>query len=233
LLVFVAPKDERASQALALVQKWDGTMDANRPEPVIFEAWLYAFHQRMLIQTLGTDMQVRGPFAASTLVNLVANHAQDWCGDNNCHDTISESFADAMVMMVQRQGNDITQWKWGQENVAMLRHKFYSHIPLLNKFSDLSVQSSGDFYTLDRGGGFENDTKHPFARTHGGGFRGIYDLANPEASLFMIATGESGHIFSPHYGDLVQKWVNVQGIALSGTAEELQRRGAEKLVLEP
>src|ERR1019366_1766482 len=99
--------------------------------------------------------------------------------------------------------------------------------------SDLSVESSGDFYTLDRGGGFDNDAAHPFARTHGGGFRGVYDLAHPDTSLFMIATGESGHIFSGHYGDLVAKWNDVQAITLSGSSNELKQRGASELVLEP
>ena len=49
----------------------------------------------------------------------------------------------------------MSQWKWGREHIALLQHKVYSHIPLLDRVSDLSMPSSGDFYTLDRGGGFE------------------------------------------------------------------------------
>ena len=49
----------------------------------------------------------------------------------------------------------------------------------------------------------------PFARTHGAGFRGLYDLSDPEKSRFMITTGESGHIFSRHYGDFVPLWNDV------------------------
>ena len=233
MLLFVEPHDDRARQALALLQGWDGVMDKDRPEPTIFEAWLYAFHNRMLSQKTGVDMNEKSPFAATTLTELVADHAQEWCGDTNCHGLITQSFDDAMTMMTERQGADMTKWRWGRENIALLRHKFYSHIPLLKNLSDLSVESSGDFYTLDRGGGFDNDVEHPFARTHGGGFRGIYDLANPDASLFMITTGESGHIFSRHYGDLVNLWNNVRAITLAGTADELKQRGADELALEP
>ena len=74
---------------------------------------------------------------------------------------------------------------------------------MLDRLSDLSIASSGGFYTLDRGGGFETPKDQPFARTHGAGFRGLYDLSDPEKSRFMITTGQSGHIVSPHYGDLV------------------------------
>lgn len=136
-------------------------------------------------------------------------------------------------MLTARQGADMKKWRWGRENVAMLRHKFYSHIPVLDRLSDLSVESSGDFYTLDRGGGTENDGDHPFARTQGAGYRGIYDLANPDASRFMIATGESGHILSRHYGDLAPLWNEGRYVTLSGSEDELKRRGAEEMVFRP
>jgi penicillin G amidase len=73
----------------------------------------------------------------------------------------------------------------------------------------------------------------PFARTQGGGFRGLYDLANPDKSRFMIATGESGHIFSRHYGDLAPLWNDVKSITLAGSEDQLQKAGAEELTLEP
>jgi len=233
LLLEITPQNDREKDALQRLRTWDGVMDKDRAEPAIFEAWLYEFHHHMLSQKLGLDMQEKGPFAAMTLAELIKEHAQEWCGDNDCHQLIAQSFSEGLALMARRQGADMTNWQWGRENVAALRHKFYSHIPVLKRLSDLSVPSSGDFYTIDRGGGFDNDDAHPFERTHGGGFRGIYDLSNPDASLFMITTGESGHIFSPHYGDLVPLWNTVKAITLSGTADELKKRGADELVLEP
>jgi penicillin G amidase len=99
--------------------------------------------------------------------------------------------------------------------------------------SDLSVSSSGGFYTLDRGGGSGVLPDLPFARTQGGGFRGLYDLASPDRSRFMIATGESAHIFSRHYGDLTPLWNDVKSITLAGSEDELKKAGAQELSLEP
>jgi penicillin amidase len=73
----------------------------------------------------------------------------------------------------------------------------------------------------------------PFARTHAGGFRGLYDLADPEKSRFMIATGESGHIFSPHYGDLAPLWNDVKSFTLTGSEDQLKNAGAQELSLAP
>ena len=49
----------------------------------------------------------------------------------------------------------------------------------------------------------------------------------------MITTGESGHIFSPHYRDLAPLWVDGKSITLAGSEDELKRAGAQELVLAP
>ena len=41
----------------------------------------------------------------------------------------------------------------------------------------------------------------------------------------MIATGESGHIFSRHYGDLTPLWNDVKSITLAGSEDELKKAG--------
>jgi penicillin amidase len=95
------------------------------------------------------------------------------------------------------------------------------------------MASSGGSYTLDRGESGERDANAPFARRQGGGYRGIYDLANPDRSRFMIATGESSALFSKHYGDLAPLWNDVKYIEIAGTHDELAARGLPELVFAP
>ncbi|HLB81223.1 MAG TPA: penicillin acylase family protein, partial [Dongiaceae bacterium] len=45
--------DARAAQALALLAAWDRRMDRNRPEPLIFTAWLARLHRRIYADELG------------------------------------------------------------------------------------------------------------------------------------------------------------------------------------
>jgi penicillin amidase len=234
-LLSVTPATTQAKEALALLQNWDGVMDKDRPEPLIFEAWLSEMHRSLLAAKTGDPLGEKGPFAAASIEFILANRTAEWCGkdDADCTKLKTDALNQALAMVTKRQGTDTKSWRWGRENVALLRHKFYSRIPLLDRLSDLSVESSGDFYTLDRGGGADNDADHPFARTHGTGYRGIYDLGNPEASRFIIATGESGHIFSRHYGDLTPLWNEGRSITLSGSKDELKRQGAEELIFKP
>ncbi len=233
----VTPSDERARQALALLAGWDGVTDKDRPEPLIFTAFLNALHRIMLVEKVGLSMSEKGPYAATTLISLLRDHPS-WCDapgkpDPDCRATLARALDEGLALVVKRDGADMSQWKWGHEHIALLQHTVYSHIPLLDRISDLSMPSSGDFYTLDRGGGFEVPADQPFARTHGAGFRGIYDLSDPDNSRFVITTGESGHIFSPHYRDLAPLWIVGKSITLSGSEDDLKRAGAQELVFTP
>jgi penicillin amidase len=232
----IAPSDERARKAQAMLLGWNAVMDKDRPEPLIYTAFLKSLH-KILIEDRAGPMPEKGPFAATTLVSLMRDHPS-WCDtpgapDPDCRKALGQALDDGLALLVKRDGTDMTRWRWGAEHKALLQHQVYSHVPLLDRLSDLSVSSSGGFYTLDRGGGSDPPPDMPFARTIGGGFRGLYDLADPGKSRFMIATGESGHIFSRHYGDLVPLWNDVESVRLTGTEDELKKAGGEELTLRP
>ena len=236
-IAMIAPTDDRARQAKTTLLGWDGVMDKERAEPLIYTAFLSALHKILLKDKTGVDLTEKGPFAATTLVSLMRDHPS-WCDvagapDSDCRKALGRALDDGLALLVKRDGADMSQWTWGAEHQALLRHQVYAHVPLFDRLTDLSLPSSGGFYTLDRGGGSDAPPDMPFARTIGGGFRGLYDLSDPSKSRFMIATGDSGHIFSPHYGDLTPLWNDVRSITLSGSEDELRGAGAEELTLKP
>jgi penicillin amidase len=236
-IAMIAPSDERARKAQTMLLSWNGVMDKDRPEPLIYTAFLRSLHKILIEDKTGLPMKEKGPFAATTLVTLMRDHPE-WCdspdaADPDCRKALRRALDDGLALLVARDGADMSRWRWGAEHRAVLQHQVFSHVPLLDRLSDLSVSSSGGFYTLDRGGGSEVVPDLPFARTHAAGFRGLYDLANPDKSRFMIATGESGHIFSRHYGDLTPRWNDVESITLAGSEDGLKKAGAQELKLEP
>ena len=233
----IEPSDERARQAQAMLASWNAVMDKDRPEPLIFTAFMASLRRRLLEDKTGIVMEAKDPFAVKTLIALMTDHPA-WCDapdkpDPGCKRTLGGALDDGLALLVKRDGGDMSQWRWGHEHMSLLQHRVFSHVPLLDRLSDLSAPSSGGFYTLDRGGGAGDIEDKPFARTHAAGFRGIYDLADPEKSRFMITTGQSGHIFSPHYGDLVPLWNDVKSIPLTGGEDDLRKAGAKELTLTP
>jgi penicillin G amidase len=236
-IALIAPSDERARMAQTMLLGWNAVMDKDRAEPLIYTAFLRSLHKILLDDKTGLPMEEKGPFAVTTLVSLMRDHPS-WCDvpgapDPDCRRALRRALDEGLALLVERDGGDMSRWRWGAEHRALLQHQVFSHVPLLDRMSDLSLPSSGGFYTLDRGGGPGTVPDLPFARTKGGGFRGLYDLANPDKSRFMIATGESGHIFSRHYGDLTPLWNDVKSITLAGSEDELKKAGAQELKLEP
>ena len=50
---------------------------------------------------------------------------------------------------------------------------------------------------------------------HAAGFRAVVDFSDPNSSVFVIATGESGHVLSRHYDDLAALWRRAEYIPMS------------------
>ncbi len=223
----IKPAGERARQALALVAAWDGAADADLPAPAIAENFLYELHKALITDKTGVELDSEfGPLVATATLSLVKEHPAACAPDPDCAATLSRALDQTLQHLAARQGDDMSKWRWGVEQPALVRHKVFAHVPALDWWSDLSFPSSGDFYTLDRGGGFDTPRGQPLARTQAGGYRGVFDLADPARSRFVIATGQSGHIFSPHYRDLLPLWRAGRSIMLTGSEEELKARGA-------
>ena len=99
--------------------------------------------------------------------------------------------------------------------------------------ADLSVETDGGFFTVNRGSTSTRDPANPFRHVHGAGFRAVYDLADLDNSRFVIATGQSGNIWSRHWGDLVELWRDGGSLRLAGDRGTLISAGAEVLTLTP
>ena len=118
-----------------MLLKWDGVMDKDRAEPLIYTAFLGALHKILLEDKTGLPMNEKGPFSATTLISLIRDHPS-WCGspgapDPDCRKALGRALDDGLALLVKRDGKDMSQWEWGAEHQALLRHQVYAHVPLL------------------------------------------------------------------------------------------------------
>ena len=61
----------------------------------------------------------------------------------------------------------------------------------------------------------------------------MYDLADLDASRFVIASGQSGNPLSPHYDDFAERWRDVRYVRIAGSREALAADGVGVLKLVP
>ncbi len=95
-------------------------------------------------------------------------------------------------------------------------HPILRNIPVLGPLATITIPSPGDDNTLDRGG-----TNAAFQSVHGGSFRGVYDLADLDRSLFIVTPGQSGNPFSRHARDFVLRWRDGATITLGPAAASI------------
>jgi penicillin amidase len=210
------PADPALVPYLAMLRGWDARMDRERPEPLLFNAWMRALRRASLAALLGDDA---GPRIASgreapAVLLAVARGDPDACGGGDCAALLEASLREAVDGLALAHGRDPASWRWGSAHAARFENPAWNALPVLRHLLALSVPTGGDNYTLDRG-----TPRHGpglgFDHVHGAGLRMVLDFADLDASLFMIAPGQSGHPLSPHRADLARAWADGEAMAIS------------------
>jgi penicillin amidase len=207
----VVPATERGQAALAMLDGWDGTMAAGAPQPLIAAAWMVELWRRLVADELGA---LYDEFSAPDPVLLGAilhGERARWCDDigtntaEACPAMAAAALDDAVAALAARYGDDPAAWRWGDAHRARHAHPILGRIPLLGELFTVDQPIGGDRTTIDVSSlGWGED---PFVSAFGAGFRAVYDLADLDASRFVIAVGQSGNPFSRHYTDLADAWL--------------------------
>jgi penicillin amidase len=215
-LLAVRPSSQ-AARAHALLGGWDGAMRADAPQPLIFHAWLRAFRPLALEAGGAPAVAEAGP-EFLRLVLHPDGRGRTWCGEDLCQPLLARALDQAVRELSDRHGSDPSRWRWGDVHVARFEHPLLRFIPGVNTLLRLEVATGGDGETLARGG-FREGGAAPFAHTHGAGLRLVADLGDPDGVLAMIATGQSGHPLSDHWGGLLQRWRDGDVLRLGRTPD--------------
>ncbi|WP_027285160.1 penicillin acylase family protein [Rubritepida flocculans] len=188
--------------AQALLAEWDGTMAAERPEPLIWAG----FARRMPQLALAQARVPEAPASAEFLRFLLSGEerAAWWCG-GDCRAMAALALAEAVGELAREHGPDPARWRWGAAHLARFEHPLLRFVPGLGALVGLSAPVSGDGETVQRQS-FRAGGRAPFQAVHGAGLRFVADLADPDGALAVIATGQSGHPLSPHWSDQFEAW---------------------------
>jgi penicillin amidase len=240
-LLATRPRSEEARQVIALLSKWDGTIAADRAEPLIAWAWWRELARALYADELGeafnANWQSRAVFTRGVLSGD-ADQAR-WCDDvrtpavETCEEILAVSLEAALADLHKRYGGDAASWRWGAAHPALHEHRPFGRQPLLAKVFDIRVPSPGDSYTVDVGRNNLNDEAQPFANRHAPSLRAIYDLSDLEKSLYIHSGGQSGNIFSPHYAAFTEAWAKNEYIPMRMDRKTLDAEPHQTLKLVP
>jgi penicillin G amidase len=232
---------ERLRQrALILLSEWNGEMNEHLPEPLIAEAWMRAVMDRLIRDELGAMADSFTHISPVFIERVYRNvgGAGVWCdviqsaAVESCTDISRIALDEALLKLTERYGDNLESWRWGDAHLAVHDHPVLGEVPFVRYFVNVRQSTSGGDDTLMRGV-TRGTGPEPFQNVHSAGYRGVYDFADPDSSVFVTATGQSGHPLSRHYDDLGELWRRGEYIPMSLDPDLARAAAAGVMVLTP
>jgi len=232
--------ERRRQKALSLLASWNGEMNEHLPEPLIYAAWLRALQERLVRDEMGPlaneFTRVEPLFIERVFRNV--DGAGVWCDVvqsariETCEEISRQALDDALLWIDERYGGSLESLRWGDAHQATQDHPVLGNVPVLKWFVNIRQSTSGGDNTLMRGV-TSGKGRDPFQNVHGAGYRGVYDFADPDSSVYITSTGQSGHPLSRFYDNLGELWRRGEYIPMSLDADLARAAAVGITRLEP
>jgi len=215
-------KERLRFDAVSMLASWNGEMSEHLPEPLIYSTWMRFLQKKLIDDELGqisTKFSHVNPIFIEKVFRDIEGASQ-WCDikhssyQETCTEIASKSLDEALFWLQEKYGKNLSALRWGDAHEAFHRHETLGDMPVLKYFVNINQSTSGGDNTLMRGKTFGQGDQ-PFLNVHAAVYRGVYDFADPDSSVFIISTGQSGHFLSRHYDDLGNLWRRGEYIPMS------------------
>jgi penicillin G amidase len=238
VLLNVKPRNARATKVYAMMGRWNRFMLADRPEPLIYTAWILELQHGLLADKVGPDLFDNLSAPNVPLIMRILRDRPEWCDDRtttpveSCDDVVAAALERALDNITKLQGANIDIWQWGREHDAAYKHPLFDGIPLIRDLASVRFPSDGGAQTLNRATPSFRGSR-PFEAIQGATYRAVYDFSDLDNSRFAIPLGESGDLLSRWSHNFLTGWRSFSYLDIAGTPAELERNAAGTIQLSP
>lgn len=232
---------ERGGQDL--LRDWDYSQDADSPAAAYFAAvWA-----EMLALTFDDELSEEAAADGSDRwLEVVRTRLDDpmssWWDDRRTANVVEtrdsilqQALVNARSELTVRLGSDPSDWRWGSLHTLDLEH------PVLGGESVPGiVRGFVNPPTLEMSGGAAivdatswDASTGSFEVTAGPSMRAVVDLADLDASTWVVVTGTSGHPASSHYEDQLSTWAAGDSYTWRSSREAVEAESKDELTLTP
>ncbi|MBE0573165.1 MAG: penicillin acylase family protein [Ignavibacteriaceae bacterium] len=245
-------KDKNLEKSLQLLREWNFEMDKYLHAPAIFLTFFDKLMKNIYLDEMGEDLFNQYVFLANVpyrnITDLLQNPFSDWYNDvkknerKTRDDVIRESMNDALDELENKLGKDVKDWQWGKLHTVTFKHAFSGASGLLDAVINIGPHEiSGDGTTIfnTEYAFSESIEKYPLFRHDpfdcelGPSMRFIYDFAKPDEFYLILTTGQSGNIFSDHYKDQTELFLNGKYMKIRTDTESIETPKNKLLRLLP
>ena len=216
LEVDVERLDAKTLRARELLVDWDLRQDADSAGAAYYNAVWRHLLAGIFHDELTGDLRPDGGDRWFEAVQVILADRQGiWWDDVRTPETLelradvmAAALTDARAELSERLGEDPSSWRWGDLHQLDLVHSTFGTsgiAPLERLFNRGPYDSAG-------GEGIVNATGWNPPDGYGvdwvPSMRMVVDLTDLDASRWVQLTGQSGHVFAPHYIDQTEAWAN-------------------------
>ena len=241
LLEQTTAANDQQQAALDMLRQWNYAADRDSAAATIFAAWNYYLLPALIGDELGADLIEkyggRRSYVDSFVWGLVNDPASAWCDNiqsaesETCGAIFQRALDVALQDLTQRfDGAAIAEWRWGNVHLAFFPHEPLDKVQFLRGFFSHAIANGGDGSSINVA---PVDAEQPFDQTHGPALRSLLDPSDWDRSLVMISPGQSGHLLSDHYADLLPLWQAVEYMPLHFSRAAVEQAAVTTLRLEP
>ena len=243
IILGVPAAGEEIQEALALLADWSGRVSPDSPAASLFE-FLLAELARALAEAKAPNAQewflgkALHPLLYSSLGKRQVSHlSRILRGDPESivgisrEELITKALSRAILKLKREFGENPENWAWGEIRPLTLEHPF-GRQPIIGKvFNRGPFPWGGDSQTVSQA---QRSLKIPSYNPTGiANMRMVLEVGKWENNNFVLAGGQSGNPFSPHYDDQLPLWRRGEGIRLPWGEDSIIEATVATLRLEP
>jgi penicillin amidase len=232
------PDDVEAARAL--LDDWDLQQGADSAAAAYFAAvWRNLLHHTFLDE-LPRDTRIDG---GGRWMEVVRRQLPEpdaaWWDDvrtdqrEGRDDMLRAALVDAHAELVDRLGDDPSEWRWGDLHRLTLRHQTLgsSGIAPLERLFNRGPVGVGGGRDIVNATGWDVTAGYEVISVPS--MRMVVDPFDWDASRWVNLTGASGHAFSPHYTDQVERWAQGGSVPMRWSLRAVRAAASDHLRLLP
>jgi len=255
-LLALEPRSDQERIALSYLKNWDRRMGHNSIAASIYHVCrlqaLHLFFGGHLGELADSYVGVEGltpvpgtsPYHGRSIVRLLdlldgpeSDDDDFWLSDpaggsqRSRQVLLRQALREALDLLRRELGRDMARWTWERLNRAYFAHPVGSVKPLNLLFNRGPYAIGGDHDTLLRALG---QPRFPFKPVLGGdSLRFIADVSDWENCRIVLPGGQSGHVASRHYADLIPLWLEGHFQPMPFKRSAVDRHAKRRLTLVP
>ncbi len=203
-----AALNEQEQEALGELEQWgrDPVETVDSAATAIFHTFYPLLAKNIFVDQVPEELLSRViGYSYSVLDEMLITGESAWFADLD--DLLAASFRETVANLSELLGEEVSAWQWG--DIHTLTFKHYIGDDVSAKKYNRGPFPVGAGNNSPAALGFSRQPKLPYAVGSAAPWRYGIDMSDHTA-YDMLAIGNSGHILSPHYDDLLEMWLNFE-----------------------